>query len=131
MNLRIRHKLSMLVNFPRQVLLELAAIREAQRRLEETLEKWRLSTSGRLENFVRLSLQNQDASADLIVAVKRKLEDHATSVDGMLQEFRKKYLEDLDNKPLALTAKDDKPIADELKAQVHTSSEPDQADPAK
>jgi hypothetical protein len=130
----------MLVNFPRQVLMELAAIREAQARLEETLEKWRLSTSGRLENFVRLSLQNQDASADLIVAIKRKLEDHAISVDATLQEFREKCLYDLGNKITQdreqsftqnirredLSAKDNQPVADELKAQIGSSSESDQ-----
>ena len=122
----------MLVNFPRQVLIELAAIREAQARLEETLEKWRLSTSGRLENFVKLSLQNQDTSADSIAAIKRKLEDHTTSVEAVLQEFREKYLDDdrvtqnreqpsiVQRQNLAV-----KEVADDSKAQLHSSTEPD------
>jgi len=129
----------MLVNFPRHVLIELAAIRQGQARLEETIEKWRLSTSGRLENFVRLSLQNQDASTDLIVAIKQKLEDHATSVDAMLQEFREKYLDDVAHKNSqdreqlltnlqrqSLSVKDNKAAADDLTVQIHSSSEPDQ-----
>src|SRR5262245_37220922 len=81
MPLRIWHKVLRLVNFPRDVLMELAAIRQAQVRLE-----------GRLDNFVRMLLQNQDASGDLIISIKRKIEDHAGQVEAALQEFKETYV---------------------------------------
>ena len=89
MNLRIRHKLSMLINFPRQVLIELAAIREAQARLEEGIEKWRMSASGRLDNFLKLSLQNEDMSDRLIVNIKRQIDD----LEATLQDLKQKSSE--------------------------------------
>jgi hypothetical protein len=89
MHLRIRHKLSMLVNFPRQVLIELAAIRAAQTRLEEGFEKWRLSASGRLDNFLKISFQNEDTSERLIVNIKQQIDD----LEATLRDLKQKTLE--------------------------------------
>ena len=96
MPLRISHKLSRLIQFPRLVLMELGAIREAQTRLEEAqtrleqgIENWRLSASGRLENFFRMSLQTKDVSGDLIVSIKRQIDD----LEATLQELKQQSLE--------------------------------------
>src|SRR6266478_71644 len=89
MPLRISHKLSRLIQFPRLVLMELGAIREAQTRLEQGIENWRLSASGRLENFFRMSLQTKDVSGDLIVSIKRQIDD----LEATLQELKQQSLE--------------------------------------
>jgi hypothetical protein len=88
---RIWHRLSKLLNFPRLVLIELEGIRqaqarleEAQARLEEGIEKWRSSASGRLDNFFRISLQNEDASGGLIANIKRQMDD----LEANLQELK-------------------------------------------
>ena len=113
MPLRIWHKLSKLLDFPRLVLIELEGIRraqarleeaearleeaqarleeaqarleEAQARLEEGIEKWTLSASGRLDNFFRISLQNENASGALIANMKRQIDD----LEASLQELKK------------------------------------------
>jgi len=84
MPLRIWHKLSKLLDFPRLVLIELEGIRRAQARLEEGIEKWRSSASGRLDNFFRISLQNEDASGGLIANIKRQIDD----LEASLQELK-------------------------------------------
>jgi exonuclease VII small subunit len=95
MPLRIWHKLSKLLDFRRLVLIELEGIRraqarleEAQARLEEGIEKWTLSASGRLDNFFRISLQNEDASGALIANMKRQIDD----LEASLQELKKNDL---------------------------------------
>jgi hypothetical protein len=85
MPLRISHKLSRLIYFPRFVLMELAALRQAQTRLEEAQAR----ASGQLDNFFRMSLQNQDARGDLIVSIKRQIDD----LEAVLQELKQKSLE--------------------------------------
>jgi hypothetical protein len=75
MPLRISHKLSTLVDFPRLVLRELAAIRQAQ------------------DNFFRLSLQNQDAQSNLITTIKRQIEDHTSKIEATLHELKQNSLE--------------------------------------
>jgi outer membrane protein TolC len=117
MPLRISHKLSRIIQFPRLVLIELGAIRQAQTRLEEAqtrleeaqtqmqeaqtrleeaqtrleqgIEKWTLSASGRLENFFRMSLQTKDVSGDLIVSIKRQIDD----LEATLQELKQRSIE--------------------------------------
>jgi len=116
MPLRIWQKLSKLLDFPRLVLIELEGIRRtqarleeaqarleeaqarlkeaqtrleaAQARLEEKIEKWTLSAVGRLDNFFRISLQNEEASGGLVANMKRQI-DH---LEASLQELRENNL---------------------------------------
>jgi hypothetical protein len=81
MFLRTWHKLCRLVDFPRRVLMELEAI---QTRQEEAIKRHEAV----IMNFIKLFLQSQDASAELIAALRRQVDDHGAAIASAIGELK-------------------------------------------